>query len=694
MSGLLSLDTETTGLDLHHIARPFMVSFCDRQLNNVWWEWDVDPITREVDFVESDLVEIQSKIDEADTLVLQHGKFDFKALNSIPHSWNPWPWSKINDTLFAAHLLNSGQSHDLTTLASVYGRVDIKPYEDIIREHANQARRIARSKLKDWMIAKPGLLGMPSIKGTDKAKTAKGVESEAPWKNDMWLPKAICRLEPELLPDTEHWNQGDKVEKHPWWSSCVEYCNADTGATILVWVNQKHRLEELGLWEIYQARIELLPIIYSMEKVGLEINRKRLRELKDEYTLELEKANSVCMTIAESMGYALEMPKGPNNNSLTNFCFGENYLNLPVIAWGKKQPAFDKKIIDIYENTLPQRSKQLAFVRNLKMKRKRGKSIEYMDGWAKFAIHISENRYRLHPSVNPTGTATLRSTSYNPSEQVISKQMDLTGRNLRYGFGPAPGRVWVSFDYENLELRIPAYECQEPAMLELFENPSDPPYYGKYHLLIFDILHPEKFSKYGKEVTNVFADTWYQWTKNGNFAEMYGAIDKADGTGTADIAFHVPGAQSRIASKLVNKSRLNQRYIDYANKYGYVETLPDLSLGHKRGYPLYCRSSWGKVVPTVPLNYHVQGTACWVKMRAMVKVQAYLDIVLEATGEVWYIIMDVHDEIMIDIPARSNYRPKLRKIKLLMESCGEDVGIKLKVGCDIHKNNWAEGEGL
>lgn len=693
MSGLISLDTETNGLDLNHGAQPFLVTTCNRYMENVWWEWDVDPVTREVDVNSEDLREIKKTIDEADEIIFQHGKFDLKALNKSFKRLMDWPWSKIQDTLFAAHLLNSGQAHDLTTLASIYAGLSIQPLEDTIQEHTNAARKIAKKHLKHWMIAKPGLPNMPSVKSENVSKTARGVESESPWKNDMFLPKAICRLYPELLPCTQHWSTGDDPKKHPWWTSCADYANGDTAATIMVWLKQKELLESRNLWDIYVARMEVLPIIYSMETVGINISKSRLDELRNEYRKELDKCEKICVAIAESYGYELDFPKGPNNKSMTEFCFGENLLNLPVLKEGKKNPSLDKNVLEEYEHVLKPKSKQLLFVRNLRLKRKRGKSVEYMDGWERFAIHVKGDEYRLFPSVNPTGTATLRSASYNPSEQVISKQKDEQGRSLRYAFGPSEGRGWASLDYENLELRIPAYESGEPAMLELFENPDNPPYFGKYHLLVFDILHPEKFSKYGVDVTEVYKDTWYQWTKNGNFAELYGAVDQPDGLGTADIAFHVPGAQSKIASRLTKKAELNQKWIDYAQKHGYVETLPDIGLGHKRGYPLFCgRTSWGKIRPTVPLNYHVQGTACWIKMRAMVKCQEYLNTL--APKEDWHIIMDIHDELIFDFPLTSNYRPKIRKLKQLMESCGDDVGVKLKVGCDIHLDNWGKGEPL
>ena len=53
------------------------------------------------------------------------------------------------------------------------------------------------------------------------------------------------------------------------------------------------------------------------------------------------------------------------------------------------------------------------------------------------------NWRKLHTSLNMCGTDTLRWSSNNPNSQNISKK---EGFNLRYAFGPAPGREWWSLD--------------------------------------------------------------------------------------------------------------------------------------------------------------------------------------------------------------------------------------------------------
>ena len=228
-------------------------------------------------------------------------------------------------------------------------------------------------------------------------------------------------------------------------------------------------------------------------------------------------------------------------------------------------------------------------------------------------------------------------------------------------------------------------------MIDLFERPDDPPYFGNNHLLFFDILHPDMFKKYGKDVKKVFASTWYQWTKNGDFAIQYGAVAES---GTADRAYHVPGAQAKIESHLRKIKGLSSRMITLAGKQGYVETMPDRMVDPDRGYPLLCtRSRWGDVTPTVPLSYHVQGTACWWMAKAMVRCQAYLDERNSAVGDEGraYIVAQIHDEMVFDLPV--DHDPGMvAMLRRLMEQGGNDIGVPTPVNIECHPICWAEGE--
>jgi DNA polymerase I-like protein with 3'-5' exonuclease and polymerase domains len=564
--------------------------------------------------------------------------------------------------------------HNLTDQCLRRLRLNISQFEEELQAATNKARAIARGKtlkMKSWRIAKKGLKGMPSAK--DKV-----------WKFDTWLMRAVAK---ELGYPTDH----------PWWTTTSDYANMDSSVLIPLYRQQIEEMKDRNLEKIYAERLKVLPVVYKMESMGITVNRPRLEQLSDEYREESAKLGRICTNLAKSYNYELELPKGSNNNSLKTFVF--DVMKLPAAKKSKKTgaPSLDKNVMEHYQATLPLRSKPLMFINSLGDKRSRDTALSFMDSYKDFWVpmKVSKDWFRLYSSINPTGTDTLRFSSQNPNQQNVSKKK---GFNLRYMFGPAPGREWWSCDAKNIELRLPAYEAGETTMIELFERPDDPPYFGSNHLLIFDTLHPEKFAKYGAKVKDVYASTWYQWTKNGNFAVQYGAIESS---GTADRAYHVPGAQRIIQSRFQKVAGLNQSLIEYATAYGYVETMPDKTVDPDRGYPLLCtRTNDGRILPTVPLNYHVQGTAMWWMSKAMVRCFEFLTKLSTESGDLYFITMQIHDEIVFDFPKGKGDKPHFTNLEViqecmrLMEKGGEDIGVPTPVSCTYHDSSWSEGLSL
>jgi len=312
--------------------------------------------------------------------------------------------------------------------------------------------------------------------------------------------------------------------------------------------------------------------------------------------------------------------------------------------------------------------------------------------------------YKLHPSYSICGSDTLRFTCRNPNTQQISKKDDV---NLRKAFGFLPGREGWSLDAKNIELRIPFYKCGQQELIDLFECPNDPPYYGSNHLLNFHTVYPDIWAEVEREVgvekagptcKKRFASTWYQWCKNGGFAIQYNA-----GRRTADLAFHRDGSFDRLKSRFNRLEALNRQQIAFANKYGYVETIPDRSVDPDRGYPLVCtRTEQGRILETVPLSYYVQGTAMWWTARAMVRAQEQLDYWRRTDGFDGHICLQVHDELVLDFPKAANPKTdpansnlwRIRVIQELMSLGGEDIGIPTPVGAEWHESNWGEGVTL
>lgn len=658
--GLISLDTETTGLDFWHGARPFLVTTYNGE-ENVYWQWRVNPRTRMPRVPEKDVREIRALIDGCEAVVMQNAKFDVRAMETI--GVRDWPWHKTHDTLMAGHLLDSNGSHKLEDMATFYLPELPDPYRPgaLLEKITKEARRRAP---EEYRLARAGDPMMPSAKSTT-------------WKFDTWLPSQTGRTARER-------------------TAVAEYANLDSLMTYYLFLRQRASLEERELWQIYLERLKVLPIAYEMEEHGVTLNQTRLEALYEQYQQEAVEAERKCVAIAQRHGgYVLTLPKSGNNKSLLEFVFGDGErknLGVQPVARSKKtgKPSLDKSsIAQILEQA---DGDVLEFFQALLDKRKRDTAVNYMDGYRRFWLPVAGELewYVLHPSLNPTGTDTLRWSSSNPNEQNISKQ---EGFNLRYCFGPLPGREWWALDAKNIELRIPAYEAGEEEQIRLFERPDDPPYFGSHHLLVFHLLwrdrleldvdkDPECLLKAKKR----YASTYYQWTKNGNFAVQYGAVPES---GTADKAYHKSGAQLEVMRRFSRVSSLNTEMVRHAQTHGFVETIPDRSLGCRRGYPLCCRDrATGRVLPTVPLNYHIQGTAMWWMLKAMLRCKRYLDTL----GPDYRMIMQVHDEIVFDFPykEKKGNLPKINRIRRLMEQGGEDIGVPTPVGVDYHLNNWSE----
>lgn len=316
------------------------------------------------------------------------------------------------------------------------------------------------------------------------------------------------------------------------------------------------------------------------------------------------------------------------------------------------------------------------------------------------------NFYRLHPSFNITGTAHLRWSCSQPNTQNISKQ---EGFNLRYMFGPAPGREWWSLDAQNIELRIPTFEAEEKDLMEVFLKPKEGPYYGSYHLVVFDALYPELFKKHGKDVKDLFESTYYQWVKNGNFALIYGCQKKK-----ADETFHYDGAYEKVRYRFPKIAKLADRQIAIANRTGGIETIPDKTVNPRRGYPIKCSfGNWGKVQPTLPLNYHVSGSAMQWMGKAMMRTDEILEKWIEQTNFDAFITMQVHDELVFDMP-KSKVDPtedksdhsynetkpwmskgsnlwRVKQLQKAMELGGEDIGVPTPVAIEYNPVTWDKG---
>lgn len=772
-----ALDTETAGLDFSHGTKPFFVSVCYDDGKQLQFCWEVDPHTRQPSIPAADVKRIQDIVslagkwgtgfDEETTLrhcaVGHNLKFDITALSTIGVTWDAW--ENTYDTILASHLLDSDQLHNLTAVAGTYLYEDIQSYEDAIDAATKEARKVvqqarlrrdrflaAGEKIKaeqvlmaDWAIAQEGREDMPSAGG------------KRVWKADMWLPRAVAKFmweeeqdkgwrppaarncEHEWVPCAHAQERCRHCHGHHWWNVLAEYAHPDTAVTLALTDPMWAELRRRGLWKIYRERCRLIEVAYRMERAGVTVSGERLGQLVEDYSSRGKEAHAVCMNLARSKGWELEMNEGGNStDSLKQFLLGrfaegpvnekgnptydktrfvrdDRCLNLPILKITEAGGAsLDKSVMEEYRVTLPANSKEMLFVRKLVDMRSLGTACSYMNSYERFWIPLGIRNaageqlwYRLTPSLNITGTAHLRWSSQDPNEQNISKK---EGFNLRFCFGPAPGREWWSMDYSNIERRVPAYVAGEEEVIALLERPDDPPYYGSEHLMVAHTLHKRLFEETcwdpktrtldGRLFKDKYKATWYQYTKNGNFALQYGC-----GEAKADSTFHVAGGYRLIKQRFHRQERLNQQQIDHANRHGYVVTIPDKTVDPTTGYPIVTpRGEYGRVKPTLPLNYFSSGTSCWVATFAMLRCQRRLDEWRDKEGFDGFQTLYVHDEIVFDFPRgahpledpKNSNLHRAKEMAALMEQGGDNLTFRVPtpVNVEWHDKSWDKGVAI
>lgn len=242
--------------------------------------------------------------------------------------------------------------------------------------------------------------------------------------------------------------------------------------------------------------------------------------------------------------------------------------------------------------------------------------------------NIDPRTGRIHTTYNQTVTATGRISSSDPNLQNIPvRQGD--GREIRRAFTASPGRLFLSADYSQIELRLVADFADDEVMLQAFRDGTD--------------IHAVTAARiFHKDVADVTPDERRK-AKTANFGILYGIsafglanrlnISRSEAKELIDSYF----AMFPSIRRYMNES------IEHAREQGYVATihnrrriLPDISSRNPvvRGY-----------AERNAINAPIQGSAADIIKIAMVAI----DREMRERRMQSRMIMQVHDELNFDV---------------------------------------------
>ena len=224
---------------------------------------------------------------------------------------------------------------------------------------------------------------------------------------------------------------------------------------------------------------------------------------------------------------------------------------------------------------------------------------------------------RLHPSINPLGARTGRMSITGPALQTLQRD-DPT---VRTAFIPSAGNRLVLCDADQIEMRLAAHFSHDQGLIDAFHQDAD----------FFCVLASQIF---GEDVKK--GDRRRQITKNTGYGKLYGAgapTIARTAKITLEAAAHFvqafddrfPGI-TQLMTKVVNEAE--QRRRDEGRAYVRTPLGREVPADDEREYAL--------------VNYLIQSHAAEILKRGLAD--------LEAADVARYLVLPVHDEVVLDVP--------------------------------------------
>jgi len=410
------------------------------------------------------------------------------------------------------------------------------------------------------------------------------------------------------------------------------------------------KLEEMEAQRAYdELDIPLIKVLAAMELEGVSLDVPFYHELEKEFSLQLDEIQTEVFKVAGDK-INLRSPK-----QVGELLFEK--LQLPVIRKTKTGYSTDAEVLTELA------AKKLSPIPDLLL---RYREIEkLLSTYVKvLPTIVNPETKRIHTHFQPSNAATGRLSSDNPNLQNIPVRTE-NGRKLRRGFIPSPGRVLLSADYSQVELRLLAHFSQDRNMLDAFKYDRD--IHKQTAAEIFDI----PLDQVTKEQRNS--------AKAINFGLMYGQTS----FGLSQTLHISQGEAKRYITNYFHKFHSVKSYLDglkeKAEQTGYAITL----FGRKRNLPdiKSTNRQIKAMAERVAINSPIQGTAADIIKLAMINLQR----IIKNRGIKSKMILQVHDELIFDV-----YPEELEEMKVLVQEQMEGaVHLTVPLKVEISSgNNW------
>lgn len=366
-------------------------------------------------------------------------------------------------------------------------------------------------------------------------------------------------------------------------------------------------LKEQGLGELfYNVEQPLSLVLAAMEERGISVDSDRLAALKVKYEDKLAKLTS---SIYEAAGTSFNIASPKQ--------LGEVLFDRLGLKHGKKT----KTGWSVSEDVLAGLADEHPVVRPVLEWRHYAKLLgTYVTGMQPLV-----NRGKIHTEFNQCVTATGRLSSANPNLQNIPVRGE-EAKDVKSAFVASDGRVLVSADYSQIELRMLAHLSGDEKLIEAYRNSAD--------------IHALTASKILGIPVEEVTSAQRRDAKAVNFGIIYGMSDFGLAENLSIPKYKAKEFIERYFATYPKVKEYMDGNVVFAREHGYSVTM----LGRRRNLREITSSNYlmRSAAERMAMNTPLQGSAADVVKLAMLAVEKRL------AGMKSEMILQIHDELIVD----------------------------------------------
>ncbi|MCO4847479.1 MAG: DNA polymerase I [Yoonia sp.] len=437
----------------------------------------------------------------------------------------------------------------------------------------------------------------------------------------------------------------------------VKYAAEDADITLRLWQLFKPLLHTKTVTTVYETlERPLVPVLAQMEMHGIKVDRDTLSRMSNAFA---QKMAGLEAGIHEMVGRSFNVA---SPKQLGEILFDEMGLEMPD---GKKPSTGKTGAYSTGADVL----EDLATIHDLPRLILDWRQLAKLKSTYTDALqeHINAETGRVHTSYSIAGANTGRLASTDPNLQNIPVRSE-EGRRIREAFIADEGKVLVSLDYSQIELRILAHVADIDALKQAFRDGVD--------------IHAQTASEmFDVPLEDMTPDIRSQ-AKAINFGVIYGIsgfglarnlrIPRAEAQGFIDRYFErFPGIRTYM-----------DQTVQFAKDHNYVETL----FGRRINTPeINAKGPQAGFAKRAAINAPIQGTAADVIRRAMIRMP---DAIADIPAKM---LLQVHDELIFEVDADAA-DDLITAARGVMENAS-DPAVKLDVKLSVDAGqgaSWAE----